>query len=162
MKKYQLILISCFFINQIEAMYLWEYRQDGERSCCLFFNGVDVCNPYAACTRNAALDLTRIYDYIGRIMLIDKGSIFSYHKVLNQAQELIKHVLSTHSRVYYNFDVCRGAKFYHEVAEMVRAEAKSSKGSSSSTTTSATNEKQKNEDAVIAYLTKLGLARPMR
>ena len=164
MKIRYVILLSVLLGNSVQSnVYFWELDCDGERSCCLFVNGQDICNPSAACTRNAGHDLTQILDYISRLFLVDKGTTFSYHKLLQQAQDYINHALATGMHMYYRYDVHRKVKFYHEIAEATKAVEKSGKGgSSTSATTSAAAEKQKNEDVVLAYLIKQGLARPMK
>lgn len=164
MKIMVFLLIGFFLCSSLQAnTYFWESDRDGERSCCLFVNGQDICNPYQPCTRNAAADLTKILDYISRIFLGDKGTTFSYHKLLQQAQDFIKYALSLHMPMYYRYDVRRKVKFLHEIAEMAKVVEKSGKGASStSSTTSAAVEKQKNEDIVLAYLIKQGLAWPMK
>ena len=161
MKNLSLIVVACLVFNVMQAnIYFWESYRDGERSCCLFLNGADICNPHVPCTRNAAYDLTGIFDYISRILQVDKGSSYPYHKVLDQAQHFIRHALTSGMRMYYRYDEsARAVKFFHEIAETTKAHEKSSKGSAAST---AAVEKQKGEDAVLAYLIKIGLARPLR
>jgi hypothetical protein len=159
MKIFKLIISLIFIHFQLygSGCYLWESNRDHERSCCLFLSGVDICNPYVPCTRNSGFDVRGIYDYIGRILQVDQGATFSYCKILNQAQEFIKNALESGIRLYYHFDTPqRRVKFYHEIAESARATEKSNK--TSNVTTTAAAEKQKNEEAVLAYMMSLGLA----
>lgn len=142
----------------VKPCYLWEMYRDGERSCCLCMNGADICNPYVPCTRNAAYDLNGIFDYTSRLLSVDKGSSYPYHKVLEQAQEFIRHAMMSGMRMYYRFDEHRKAKFYHEIAEATKASEKTSKTSSATSAASATAVKQKDEDVVTAMLVKMGLA----
>lgn len=159
MKFFKIILMLQLLNLQLLASgaYLWQHYKKNESSCCLFLNGTDICNPNSVCTRNVALDLQGIFDYIGRILQVDKGSTFSYYKILNQAQEFIKNILASSTRLFYRFDTPqRHVKFFHEVAETARMTEKNNKNPNAATT--AGIEKQKNEDIVLAYLEKLGLA----
>lgn len=140
----------------VTPCYLWESYRDGERSCCLCMNGSDICNPYVPCTRNAAYDLNGIFDYISRLLSIDKGNGFSYVKILEQAQDFIRHALMSGMRMYYRFDERRKVKFYHEIAEATKSAEKTSKATVAGA--NATTSKQKDEDVVTAMLVKMGLA----
>lgn len=161
MKNLYKIIFICFLFNVTVAnVYFWESYRDGERSCCLFLNGADICNPYQPCTRNAAYDLHGIFDYISRLLMVDKGSSFPYHQILNQAQGFIRQAMASGMNMYYRYDEpARAIKFYHEIAETTKSNEKLVKAS---LTTSASVEKQKNEDAVTAYLIKMGLAWPLK
>lgn len=155
--KNAIFLVSLFCASMLESCYLWESYRDHERSCCLFINGVDYCNPYVPCTRNIAYDLTKLNDYLGRILQVDKGLTFSYHAALQQAQEFIKQALNARWNIAYRFDTPqRSVKFWHEIAEAARAIEKNSKPTAAAAST--TTEKQNKEEAVLAYLMKLGLA----
>lgn len=159
MKFFKTIFLVVLLQQQMFASgaYLWESTCDNGHSCCLFFNGADICNPHVPCTRNVALDLQGISDYIGRILQVDKSNTFSYCKVLTQAQDFIKNIMHSSVRLYYRFDTAqRRVKFYHDIAEAARVQEKNNKGSA--TTTASAVEKQKNEDAILAYMIKLGLA----
>ncbi len=161
MKAKQWFILILSLGSSIQAtVYLWELNQGNQRSCCLYLDGNDICNPNQPCTRNAAYDLTQILQYVTRIFLIDKGSHFAYHKVLKQAQGFINHALSFHLHMYYRYDVQRYVKFYHDIAESTKASLadKSNKNS----TSLPSLDKQKNEDAVLAFLVKQGLAWPTK
>lgn len=160
--RYIGIILSIFFVGSVlPSIYLWESVRDGERSCCLFIGGADICNPYVPCKRHAYSDLMGIYDYISRILQVDKGSTFSYHKTLGHAQSFIRYHLSSSAlRIYYRFEENRSVKFYHEIQELAKITEKSSKGSST-TPLSVAGDKQKAEDVVLAYLAKMNLARPI-
>ncbi len=161
MKISHTLFFMIFLTASIQAtVYLWELNQDNQRACCLYLDGNDICNPNQPCTRNAAYDLTQILQYVSRIFLIDKGSSFPYHKILKQAQGFINHALSFHLHMYYRYDVQRNVKFYHEVAELTKA-ALTDKSNKSSTALPS-SDKQKNEDAVLAFLVKQGLAWPTK
>lgn len=149
-----------FFYNfTMSQIYFWESYRDGGRSCCLFMSGVDICNPYVACTRHVATDLMGIENYISRILLVDKGQCFSYHKTLIHAQNFIKQSFISPINLYYRYDEPqRHMKFFHEIQESTRANEKTGKASASS----SSSEKQKAEDAVTAYLIKIGIARPLK
>ncbi len=159
MKLFTIFFIILIGYGTIAPCYLWETYRDGERSCCLFIpgsNGGDFCNPYVPCTRNAAYDLNGIFDYISRVLVVDKGSSFSYVKLLENAQEFIRHVLMSGMRMYYRFDEHRKPKFYHEIAETVKSSEKTSKATTAVANAGAA--KQKDEDVVTAMLVKMGLA----
>lgn len=158
--KQTFFLMIFFSISLKPTVYLWELNQENQRSCCLYLDGSDICNPNQPCTRNAAYDLTQILQYVSRIFLIDKGSHFAYHKVLKQAQGFINHALSFHLHMYYRYDVQRHVKFYHEIAESTKA-ALADKSNKNSTSLPSLD-KQKNEDAVLAFLVKQGLAWPTK
>jgi hypothetical protein len=158
MKFKTLFFVSLFLAASAHGagIFLWESQRERERSCCICLNGVDICNPYVPCTRNVAIDLRGISDYISRILQVDKGSSFSYQKILTQAQDFIAYALQTHMRLFYRFDTPqRSVNFFHEVAEQCRLNEKSGKAGSS---VAGAADKQKGEDAILAYLTKLGLA----
>lgn len=164
--KYQyLVFLSCLLlVNSIKPnVYFWESNRDGERSCCLFIGGADICNPYVPCTRHAYSDLNGIYDYISRILQVDKGSgkTFSYQKILSHAQDFIKSALSSSTMsMYYRYDERRSVKFYHEIQETSKsAEKPVDKSVKSTSATAATSTDKKPDDFILAYLVKLGLAR---
>ena len=160
MKLFYKILLTCVLGNLASAnIYFWEAVRDGERSCCLFLNGSDICNPYQPCTRNAAYDLHGIFDYVNRLLSVEKGESFAYHQVLNQAQDFISQALASGMNMYYRYDEpARKVKFYHELAEITKSNTKTSKTSSA---TSETSKKQQHEEEVLAYLMKIGLAWPL-
>ncbi|MBP6892343.1 hypothetical protein KBB68_02055 [Candidatus Babeliales bacterium] len=158
MKFLKIIFITFILFGYIKPCYLWEMYRDDERSCCLYLNGADICNPYVPCTRNAAYDLNGIFDYSLRLLLVDKGSAYPYHKILEQAQEFIRHAMMSGMRMYYRFDEHRKVKFYHEIAEATKALEKTSKTSSSANGVNMTTAKKNDEDVVTAMLVKMGLA----
>lgn len=157
---YKILLMGAVFNVSVANVYFWQAERDGEFSCCLFLNGVDICNPYQACTRNSTYDLNGIFDYVSRLLVVDKDQVFSYHRALNQAQSFIRHALASRMNMYYRYDEpARQVKFYHEIAEITKSNEKASKGVA---TPNAALEKQKNEDALVAYLIKMGLAWPIK
>ncbi len=156
MKIIKLVFISIFLFGSINPCYLWESNRDGERSCCLHLNGADICNPYCPCTRNVTYDLNGIFDYVARLLSVDKGVNFPYHKILEQSQNFIRKALSSGIRMYYRFDEYRNVKFYHEIAEATKSLEKTSK--TSTLQTSAGTNKQKEDDVVTSMLVKMGLA----
>lgn len=161
MKLFTSFCVFFLLYGTIEPCYLWEAYRDGERSCCLCIpgsNGGDFCNPYVPCTRNAAYDLHGIFDYVSRLLSVEKGSNFSYVKILENAQEFIRHALMSSMRMYYRFDEHRKVKFYHEIVESVKMSEKSSKAATSTTSNASGGQKQKDEDVVTAMLVKMGLA----
>lgn len=135
MKKVYLVVSICSLFGLIQAnVYFWQADRDGERSCCLFLNGSDICNPYQPCTRNANYDLNGILEYISRILVTDKGSAFAYHKVLNQAQNFIRHALMSGMNMYYRYDEpARLVKFYHEISETTKSNEKAAKSNAVAT-----------------------------
>jgi len=154
-----LVLFGTFQHVRASSIYLWEYVDQGERSCCLSFSGSDICNPHVACTRHVQSDLSGIYDYITRLLSLEKTQTFSYVKLLTQAKYYIHHALHTSfTQLSYRYDVYREVTFFHEITDKSSNKAvdKSAKGGSASTT----NDKAKLEDVVWKYMVKLGLSRP--
>ena len=157
MKFLKIMFIAFVLVGSVKPCYFWESYRDGERSCCLCMNGTDICNPYVPCTRNAAYDLQGIFDYISRLLQVDKGSSFPYHKILEQAQEFIRYARMSGMRMYYRFDEFRKVKFYHEIAEAAKAAEKTSKSTTAAATATATTAKSA-EETVTAILVNMGLA----
>jgi|GEM_PF-1286314 len=154
-----LVLFGSFQQAQASSIYLWEYVDMGERSCCLAFSGSDICNPHVPCTRHVESDLSGIYDYITRLLSMEKTQTFSYVKLLTQVKYYIHHALHTSfTQLSYRYDVYRAVTFYHEVTEKGASKAvdKSVKGGAASTTP----DKAKVEEVVWKYMAKLGLCRP--
>lgn len=150
------ILFSVQMI-QSDGTYLWEYNGSGQRSCCLHIGNEDICNPHVACTRSISIDLHGIYEYIGRVLQMEKISTFPYAKFLNEAQAYIRRVAGGLS---YRWDEYRlNVKFFHDmVLEQVPAKNDKNKSSGGATTmTEAEKNKQKQEE-VFDYLVKIGLA----
>ena len=143
------------------SIYFWEYIRNGERSCCLYFSGADICNPNTPCTRNMHMDLMGIHDYIGRLLGLEKSGSFSYAGLLGQAQSYIRYVLQSSILLSYQFDQQRSVKFFHEI-EVVKPGEKQPKGASSAHVASSGAPVAKGEDVVNAYLSNLGLVRPLK
>jgi hypothetical protein len=142
---------------QSDGIYLWEYGGSGQQSCCLHIGNEDICNPNVACTRNISIDLHGIYDYIGRVLHMEKISTFPYAKFLNEAQVYIRKMAGGLS---YRWDEYRlSVKFFHDMV-LEQASTKNDKNKSSGTTTPATDvEKNKHkQEEVFEYLVKIGLA----
>lgn len=153
------LMFSCVGPSVQASIYLWEYVDLGERSCCLSFSGSDICNPHVPCTRHVYSDLSGIYDYITRLLSLEKTQTFSYAKLLTQAKYYIHHALySSFTQLSYRYDVHREVTFFHEVTEKTvnKNVDKTAKGSSGSTS----NDKAKLEEVVWKYMVKLGLSRP--
>src|SRR3990167_3346374 len=105
MKFFYKILLMCIFSQYALAdIYFWEAVRDGERSCCLFYNGADICNPYQPCTRNAAYDLHGIFDYVDRLLSVDRGGNMPYHQILQNAQKFIRQAMVSGMGMYYRYD----------------------------------------------------------
>lgn len=160
--------IIAFGSCTLQSMYFWEACNDGGRSCCLSYMGSDICNPYVPCTRHVRTDLTGISDYITRLLQAEKSSQFSYFQLLNQAQMFIRHTLiSGQMSIYYHFDEHRSVQFFHELqqSEKSKSDNKSSDKSSKVSLGSSGNalsDKQKSEEAVLAYLVAKGAARKIK
>jgi hypothetical protein len=142
---------------QSNGTYLWEYAGSGQRSCCLHIGNEDICNPHVACTRNISVDLLGIYEYIGRVLHMEKISTFPYAKFLNEAQAYIRKMSGGLS---YRWDEYRlSVKFFHDMV-LEQAPGKNDKNKSLTAATTATDaekNKQKQEE-VFEYLVKIGLA----
>ncbi len=152
--------ILCIFqMVQPNGTYLWEYNGAGQRSCCLHIGNEDICNPHVACTRNMSTDLFGIYEYIGRVLQMEKISTFPYAKFLNDAQTYIRRMVGGIG-LSYRWDEHRlKVKFFHDMV-LEQSAAKNDKNKSSAaaaTTTDAEKTKQKQEE-VFEYLVKIGLA----
>lgn len=171
MLKIAFFLSLCFYFNEISpnSVYLWESWQGGESSCCLAMAGVDICNPQVPCTRSIFIDLTGIDDYVTRILSTDRGSNFSFTKLLKQAKVFIKYAFATSCiGISYRFDEQRPVTFIHDAPDFTKSEkgAKQSVGqvALSPVITSVSNtEKNKAESsAQLAYLKKLGLVHDLK
>lgn len=154
--------------SRAHSMYLWEANNDEGRSCCLSYMGSDICNPYVPCTRHVRTDLMGINDYITRLLQAEKSSQFSYSQLLTYAQMFIRHTLASGQiSIYYHFDEHRRVQFFHEIQLLEKSKSdnkfsdKSSKSSLSSSGNSS-SDKQKAEEAVLAYLVAKGAARKIR
>jgi hypothetical protein len=158
-----MIFLSVFFLsNRLigAGIYLWEYREDADRSCCLYLSGVDYCNPNTPCTRHFHTDLTGIMDYITRLLATEKGSTFSYSTQLKQAQFFIRHMYASSFRdLSYHFEQQRPVEFFHN---MLDANKSIKSSTSTASTSTAAADKAKSEDLVLKYLIKLGVARPLK
>ncbi len=158
-----LFVTMSFMSDRVQGagIYLWEYHEDGERSCCLYMSGTDFCNPNVPCTKHFYADMSGILDYITRLLSTEKGGSLSYSTILKQAQYFIRHMQTSSFRdLSYHFNVQRPVQFFHNMPEPSKS-AKSSTASASSTSTAAAD-KAKGEDKVLAYLIKLGVARPLK
>lgn len=159
MKKI-LFFVSILFnaqVSQSNGIYLWEYNYFGQQSCCLHIGNEDICNPNVACTRNMTQDLFGIYDYIGRILHMEKISTFPYAKFLNEAQIYIRKMAGNLS---YRSDEYRvNLKFFHDmVLEQVPTKNDKNKSASGTTTTADAEKNKQKQEEVFEYLVKIGLA----
>jgi len=166
-------LLSAFFLIFFgehtilsNGVYLWEYHDfDKEKSCCLHLNGSDICNPQVSCTRSVYFDLKGIYDYISRLLNLEKINTFSHINLLNQAKFFIRHTMtSSIMNLSYRFDEQRAIKFLHEQIESSKQTEKTSKSSnaSSSSVVGIASSFDKKEDIVWRHLVKLGIAKPWK
>jgi len=169
MKLIKILLICSVFsmsgLLRSDGIYLWEYREDNDRSCCLHVkmtgSQYDICNPNTPCTKHFDTDMSGILDYITRLLATEKGSSLTYSTILKQAQYFIRHMRSSFYRdLSYHFKVQRPVEFFHNMQEPNKS-AKSSTTSTPSASTAAAD-KAKGEDKVLAYLIKLGVARPLK
>lgn len=161
-----LIIINAYSSIMPDGIYLWEYRRNGERSCCLSLSGNDICNPQTPCTRNVYSDVMGINDYITRLLGLEKAGSMSYATILTQAQYYIRHVLgSSITQLMYRFDEQHTVKFFHEMVDTPKPNEKAAKSTTSAATTPAAGTATvgaKKDDPVFQYLVKLGLAREWR
>ncbi|MBI2345045.1 hypothetical protein HYV10_03170 [Candidatus Dependentiae bacterium] len=136
--------------------YLWEYIDNGQHSCCLHLGTYDICNPGVPCVRNNAIDLLGIYDYVGRILHMEKISTFPYAKFLNEAQSYIRKMATLGNRLSYHVHEYRSSlKFFHDLA-VEHSQSKNDKPKGLALASEA--DKQKKQDEVFEYLVKIGLA----
>jgi len=162
MKKNLVVFLMLFFVNHhinSSGVYLWEYMNHGERSCCLSLSGADYCNPNVACTKHVYSDLSGIYDYLTRLLNLEKTHTFSYVKMLTQAQYYIRHAMyAPMHQLRYRNDVYRDVVFFHEITDKAFGKVgdKVAKGAVGATAI----DKSKLEDVVWRYMVKLGLTRP--
>lgn len=161
MKKLLFFAAILFYSPMIQpdGTYLWEYNLYGQRSCCLHLANEDICNPNVPCSRNPSVDLMSIYDYIGRVLHMEKISTFPYAKFLNDAQVYVRNMAGFRNGLTYRFDEYRlSVKFFHDMV-LEQASSKNDKNKSSATTTTSEADKNKQkQDEVFAYLVKIGLA----
>ena len=167
MKLFKIIIFLsvCFLSNRLigAGIYLWEYRENADRSCCLYLSGVDYCNPNTPCTRHFYTDLTGIMDYITRLLATEKGSSFSYSTQLKQAQFFIRHMYASSFRdLSYHFEQQRSVEFFHNMQDANKGDKSVKSSTSTASTSTAAADKAKGEDLVLKYLIKLGVARPLK
>lgn len=122
MKKVSMsIILGWLLLSQGQMfswIYLWEMNEDSNRSCCLHYCGVDICNPYKPCTHFAKIDLTGIFDYVTRLMGTDHAKIEPHQTLLAQVKAYIRSVLyNPHKSLYYKVPECTAVKFYHDIIE---------------------------------------------
>ncbi len=159
MKKIVIIMSTLFLGHLIKSdgIYLWQYAQYGQLSCCLHIGNEDICNPNVACTRNIQHDLLGIYDYIDRILRMEKIATFPYAKFLNEAQAYIRKMAWPGSGLSYRFDEHRlRVKFFHDIA-LEQTLSKNEKSKPAAPMTDAEKTKQRQEE-IFDYLVKIGLA----
>ena len=159
----KIILALCFMqLSSIHStgVFLWEYQGNGSRSCCLHLSDTDICNPDVPCTRTISVDLGGIYEYIGRILVLEKSSTFPFYFFFKQAQNYIKKGITT--PLGYRFDYfVSGLKFYHELAAEV-AFPKTDKSKVGTTGAAATSlDKAKQDELTLKYLMKIGLVKQL-
>jgi len=159
MKKivlYALIICNIRLI-QSNGNYLWEYTGNGSRSCCLHISNMDICNPDVPCTKNNSIDLLGIYDYISRILHMEKIATFPYAKFLNEAQAYVRKMSGLPNSLSYHHNQYRvDLKFFHELV-LEHSLVKNDKNKSSTPVVTEA-EKQKKQDEIFEYLVKIGLA----
>lgn len=163
MKK---LLFCILLISGIQSIknygnYLWEYTGNGRRSCCLHLGNYDICNPDVPCTRNNTIDLLGIYDYIGRILHMEKIANFPYAKFLNEAQAYIRKMAMGNRLSYHINEQRPQLKFFHEMM-LEQSQTKNDKPKAAGSTTSTEADKQKKQDEVFEYLVKIGLASKLK
>lgn len=162
MKK---ILFFCMLflttsLVQTNGIFLWEYSDNGSRSCCIHLANADICNPDVPCTKTVHIDLMGIYDYIGRILILEKSSTFPFYEFLKQAQNYITKGWAM--SLSYRFDYfISNIKFHHELATEALTAAKGDKSKAALASTAATD-KAKQDDATMKYLMKLGLVKQIK
>lgn len=154
---FALICAAQLTVLRGNSIYLWQYSENNEQSCCLCMSGFDICNPHVACTRNVNVDLKGIYDYITRVLQTEKTATLSIARQLQQAQYYIRHVMkSSVTQLFYKFDEQRPVAFIHDTVEQLKQNEKNVKPA----VVGATQDKKKSEELVWQYLVKLGAARP--
>ena len=174
MKKWILILffVGCEYSLDAHRVYLWENINTltGSHSCCLCFAGTDICNPNIPCTNNQYVDVAGIYDYIARLLSLDKSACFSFATLLNQAQYYIRYILRSTRTIWYVREEQRDVVFFDQLIDtcckpcekpLKPCDTKSAtKSSTTSTSSTSSTDKQKQEDKVFKYLVSLGMAKP--
>lgn len=161
MKKIIIItLIITSFCNTIQpdSNYLWQYTGDGSISCCLHVGGENICNPHVACTKNTTVDLLGIYDYITRILQMEKIGTFPYAKFLNDAQLYIRKMAIMPNRIsYHTQEYHPNVKFFHTMV-LEHASAKNDKNKKTSQPLTDAEKQKLNQKEIFDYLVKIGLA----
>lgn len=164
MKKVLFFYVIFFATALVQAngIFLWEYSDNGHRSCCIHLGSVDICNPDVPCTKTVHVDLMGIYDYIGRILALEKSSTFPFYQFFKNAQAFLQKGWAM--SLSYRFDYfISDIKFYHDLAAEALVSSKLDKAKSTSSNNSATtSDKAKQDDAILKYLMKLGLAKQIR
>ena len=152
---YVLSLVWICFSGQVQASgpYLWQFNDGTDHACCLYFSGEDVCNPNSYCTRSLQADLSGISDYITRVLSTENGEAAFYSTFLHQVQFYIRHAMTSFCGLSYRFSEQRIIQYFHNMTAQKQKDK---------TTKFAGAANNKNEDMVLKYLIKLGIARPLR
>jgi hypothetical protein len=163
MKKivFLFLLISGSILIKANGVFFWEYTSNGHRSCCLHIGNSDICNPDVPCTRTVQIDLVGIYDYIGRILAMEKVSTVPFFESLKNAQNYIKRGWGMSLSYRYDYYVAN-IKFHHELASEAAVATKNDKAKTALGATTATTDKAKQEEATLKYLMKLGLVQQIK
>ncbi len=164
MKKTLFFYIIFFTTTLVQAngIFLWEHSSNGHRSCCIHLANVNICNPDVPCTKTVHVDLMGIYDYIGRILALEKSATFPFYQFFKNAQVFLQKGWAM--SLSYRFDYfISDIKFYHDLAAEALVSSKTDKSKANSNN-SATNsaDKAKQDDNVLQYLIKIGLAKQIR
>lgn len=160
MKKVSIsILLVWLLLGQGQLfswVYLWEMREDANRSCCLHYCGVDICNPYKPCTRFTKIDLTGIFDYITRLASTEHAKLEPHVTILAQLKAYIRTVLyNPHKSLSYQIPEYTSVKFYHDIIEADFLKSKEKKET-------VAKAKSIKDDPVAMQLVKMGLLQKRR
>lgn len=137
-------------------VYLWEMKEDANRSCCLHYCGVDICNPYKPCTRFTKIDLTGIFDYVTRLAATDHAKLEPHATILAQVKAYIRSILyNPQKSLSYQIPAYTTVKFYHDIVEMDFLKSKEKKEP-------VAKAKSAKDDPVAAQLIKMGLLQKRR
>lgn len=153
-KRLTSILMAWLLLGQGQMfswVYLWEMREESNRSCCLHYYGVDICNPYKPCTGFVGIDLTGILDYINRLSITEHAKQEPHLTLLTQVKAYIRTTLqSPHRSLLYKTPGYSQVKFYHDIIENDFLKSKEKKEP-------AGKAKSIKDDPVALHLVKMGL-----
>lgn len=126
-------------------------KDESNRSCCLHYSGVDICNPYQPCTRFAKIDLTGILDYINRLANTEHAKMEPHGTILAQVKTYIRSILyNPHKSLVYQIPEYKSVKFYHDIIETDFLKSKEKKDP-------VAKAKSIKDDPVAMQLVKMGL-----